>query len=87
MSPSQWRPEVPFSCTVKSFVSEFVIVEVFFCTGQAGPLPVFFWEFLLVPNHPWEDVEKSGDRLYEDLATSGYKSEINYKSLIIFLYF
>jgi len=32
---------------------------------------VFFWEFLLVPSHPWEDVEKSGDHLYEDLATSG----------------
>jgi hypothetical protein len=36
-------------------------------------------------DHPLEDVEKVG-HLLEDLAKSGYKPAIKYKSLIILLY-
>ncbi len=36
--------------------------------------------------HAGEDVEKGGDHSLEDLAKSGYKTNIKYESLIILLY-
>jgi hypothetical protein len=38
-------------------------------------------------DHPYDDDEKSGYCLKEDLAKSGYKPDVKYKFLIIFLYF
>jgi hypothetical protein len=52
----------------------------------------FLREFLFVVKetiiYPWEDVEEMAIiPRKEDLAKSGYKSQIYYKSLIILLYF
>jgi hypothetical protein len=59
--------------------------ETWKCTLAPHEPPLMVAKVAII--HPYDDEDKSGYCLKEDLAKSGYKPDMKYKFLIIFLYF